>query len=363
MSRVVWVVAGGTAGHIHAGLSVIEAFDDDVHPILITTDREVDYAVTEGLNLEVVRVRGAGLPRGARGIFAAMVKNVLATSSNMARLRSLPRPDLVISFGGFHTPLVSLLARARGARSYLLEQNAVLTRSNRLVGLWSSRIFLAWPVSLPKSWLRRAAVVGNPPRRELLGLTDRQAVRASLGFEADDILVVVTSGSLGARSVNLATVEAAKLLASDEHVRIVHSMGSKNGLGEPQPQIETGTVNRHYRSLGYDSELYRYLMAADLVVARAGASTLTEIALFGVPSILVPLPLSPNDHQNCNADIFVRAGASVVIDDSNLTGQVLATAIRDLIDDQARRLRMGLAAKRLAHPDSARLIWEEMVQV
>ncbi|WP_276941989.1 UDP-N-acetylglucosamine--N-acetylmuramyl-(pentapeptide) pyrophosphoryl-undecaprenol N-acetylglucosamine transferase [Ferrimicrobium acidiphilum] len=362
MSRVVWVVAGGTAGHIHAGLSVIEAFDDDVHPILITTDREVDYEVTEGLNLEVIRVRGAGLPHGARGIFAAVVTNVVAISHNLAQLRSLARPDLVISFGGFHTPLVSLLARVRGARSYLLEQNAALTRSNRLVGLWSSRIFLAWPISLPKSWLRRAAVVGNPPRRELLKLTDRQAVRASLGFDADDILVVVTSGSLGARSVNVATLEAAELLASDDHVRIVHSMGSKNALGEPRSQTGTGMANKHYHSLGYDSGLYRYLMAADLVVARAGASTLTEIALFGVPSILIPLPLSPNDHQNRNADIFVRAGASVVIDDDNLTGQVLATALGELIADETRRVRMGLAAKRLAHPDAARLIWEEMVQ-
>jgi UDP-N-acetylglucosamine--N-acetylmuramyl-(pentapeptide) pyrophosphoryl-undecaprenol N-acetylglucosamine transferase len=358
MRRVVWVVAGGTAGHIHAGLSVIQAFDDDVYPILITTDRKVDYEVTEGLNLEIVRVRGAGLPRGVRGIVAAMMTNAVAISSNLASLRSLPRPDLVISFGGFHTPLVSLLARVRGARSYLLEQNAVLTRSNRLVGLWSSRIFLAWPVSLPKSWLKRAAVVGNPPRRELLTLTDRQAVRASLGLGADSILVVVTSGSLGARSVNVATLEAAELLASDERVNIVHSMGSKNGLNVPRLEA----VNEHYRLLGYDPELYRYLMAADIVVARAGASTLTEIALFGVPSILVPLPHSPNDHQSCNAEIFLNSGASVVIEDDNLTGQRLATAIRELIADEPLRLRMGSAAKRLAHPDAARLIWEEMVQ-
>lgn len=363
MSRVVWVVAGGTAGHIHAGLSVIEAFDDDVRPVLITTDRKVDLEVTEGLDLEMVRIRGAGLPRGARGIVSAMVTNATAMSSNLAGLRSLPRPDLVISFGGFHTPLVSLLARLRGARSCLLEQNAALTRSNRLVGLWSQRIFLAWPVPLPKSWLKRAAVVGNPPRRELLELNDRDEIRSSLGLAADAILVVVTSGSLGARSVNAATAEAARILALDEKVSIVHSMGSRNGLDDSRSQRAADADNAHYRLLGYEPTLYRYLMAADIVVSRAGASTLTEIALFGVPSILVPLPHSPNDHQRANADIFLKSGASVVIEDDSLTGQRLATAIRELIADQSLRHRMGSAAKRLAHPDSARLIWEEMVQL
>ncbi|WP_298210658.1 UDP-N-acetylglucosamine--N-acetylmuramyl-(pentapeptide) pyrophosphoryl-undecaprenol N-acetylglucosamine transferase [Ferrimicrobium sp.] len=362
MSRVVWVVAGGTAGHIHAGLSMIEAFDDGVRPVLITTDRPVDYAVTAELTLDptvdIARVSGTGFPRGVRQIAAAMIANSKAISANLSLLRSLPRPDMVISFGGFHTPLVSLVARARGARSYLLEQNAALTRSNRLVGLWSKEIFLAWPVPLPKSWVRRAAVVGNPPRREVAALSDREGTRVALGFGDDDMVVVVTSGSLGARSVNIATVEAAEELADLTSVKVVHSMGSKNGLSEVASMVH----NPRYLSLGWDPGLYRYLRAADLVVARAGASTLTEIAEFGAASILIPLPKSPNDHQRRNAEVFVRAGASVMIEDDTLTGTRLASMIRELVEDEPRRLGMASAAKTLAHPRAARLMWDEMVK-
>ncbi|MGC9155250.1 MAG: UDP-N-acetylglucosamine--N-acetylmuramyl-(pentapeptide) pyrophosphoryl-undecaprenol N-acetylglucosamine transferase [Ferrimicrobium sp.] len=358
MSRVVWVVAGGTAGHIHAGLSMIEAFDDDVQPILITTDRKVDYEVTAGLDIAIVRVSGTGLPRGLRHTVAALMTNAKAISANLSLLRSLPRPEIVISFGGFHTPLVSLLARTRGARSYLLEQNAALTRSNRLVGLWSAGIFLAWPVPLPKAWLRRAAVVGNPPRREVADLNDREDVRASLGFGVDDLVVVVTSGSLGARSVNIAAVAAAEELVDLSRVKVVHSMGAKNGLSQAESRVR----NPRYHALGWDPGLYRYLMAADLVVARAGASTLTEVALFGCASILVPLPNSPNDHQRLNAAVFARAGASIIIEDDELTGSKLAKAIRGLVEDEPRRLRMATAAKTLAHPEAARLMWEEMVR-
>jgi len=358
MSRVVWLAAGGTAGHIHGAVSVMEAFDDEVTPVLITTDRRVDHEVTEDLDVRIARMRGVGLARGARGLVGAVGANAGAMRANLATLASLPRPEQVISFGGFHTPLVSLVARSHGAQSYLLEQNAALTRANRLVGSWSRRIFLAWPVAVPRSWLPRTLVVGNPPRRAVVTEADRETLRASLGYGPEEIVVVVTSGSLGARSVNVATQEAARLLVDAPGVRIIHAMGSANALA-PSPGAMVATQAR-YQVLGYEPTLYRMVLAADLVVARAGASTLTEIALAGVASIVVPLPHSPNDHQRKNAEVFRRAGAALVIEDDALSGDVLAAAIGDLVADGARRRAMGEAARRLAHPDAARHIWEEM---
>ncbi|MEX6429253.1 MAG: UDP-N-acetylglucosamine--N-acetylmuramyl-(pentapeptide) pyrophosphoryl-undecaprenol N-acetylglucosamine transferase [Ferrimicrobium sp.] len=362
MTRVVWVAAGGTAGHINAALSVIEALNDEVVPVLITTDRSLDHEVTAHITIQTARIQGVGFARGLPGVLRALGKNVEAFGANVALLWALPRPERVVSFGGFHTPLVSLVGRLRGARSYLLEQNAALTRANRLVGVWSARVFLAWPVPVPKSWLGRSVVVGNPPRAAVVAAVgERARVREALGFALDEVVVVVTSGSLGARSVNAAAREAASLLAREERVSIVHAMGSTNGFSESE-LLGLGHLT-NYRPVGYDPELYRYLVAADLVVARAGASTLTEIALCGVASILIPLPGSPNDHQQRNAEVFARAGASIVLEDGVMTGRVLADTIGDLVADGPRRCSMGEAARRLAHPDAAKVIWEEMERV
>lgn len=353
-----WVAAGGTAGHLLAGVAVLEAAPAGTERVLVVSDRELDRRLAEEAPVDaVVVVGGAGLPRDPRRAVGAIARNARAIPENLHALSRPPRPDVVLTLGGFHTPVVAAVARARGARVALLEQNAVLGRANRAVAPFASRIFLAWPLALSPSLAARALVVGNPVGAAVRAGIDRTQARLRLGLGEDETLVVVTSGSLGARAVNEAVAGMVEsLVAYHPNLRIWHAMGARNVV--PVPSGVAG-----YEARAFWPQLHEAIAAADLVVGRAGAGTLTEVALAGVASVLVPLPRAPGNHQRKNAAIFERAGAAVVCDEGELTDGELGRIVGALIDDPAERARMGLAARRLANPEAAHAIAEEMMRL
>jgi len=351
-----WVAAGGTAGHLLAGAAVLEAAPAEVERVLVVSDRPLDLQLAKDLAVgPAVSVAGTGLARAPRRALAGLAHNLAVLPGNVATLWGLPAPDAVLTLGGFHTPLVAAIARARGAKVALLEQNAVLGRANQVIAPFAERLLLAWPLALPAASRARALVVGNPVREAVRCALDRGRARQRLGIPDDEVLVTVTSGSLGARAVNEALVGALdRLIKGREGLRIWHAMGARNSV--PVPASVEGYVAREFWP-----DLFEVIAASDLVVARAGASTLTELALAGVPSVLVPLPQAPRDHQRRNASIFVEAGAAVLLEEGDLSSATLATMVGELLDDPARRARMGASAKGLANPEAARTIYEELV--
>jgi len=351
-----WVAAGGTAGHLLAGAAVLEAAPPEVERTLVVSDRPLDRRLVEQLTLgPAVSIAGKGLARDPRRALGDVLANLKVLPSNAEVLWGLPRPDVVLTLGGFHTPLVAAIGRARGARVALLEQNAVLGRANQVIAPIARRLLLAWPLALGASYGARSLIVGNPVRAAVRSGMERDRARDRLGIGPDEVLVVVTSGSLGARAVNEAIVGAARALVQGrEGLRIWHAMGSRNAVAAPVG-IDGYVVREFW------PDLFEVIAASDLVVARAGASTLTEIALAGVASVLVPLPGAPRDHQRRNAEIFAESGAAVLIEESELAPSRLASELGALIDDGARRLRMGAAARRLANPEAAEMIYEELV--
>lgn len=351
-----WVAAGGTAGHLLAGAAVLEAAPPEVERMLVVSDRPLDRRLAGELAMgPTVAVAGTGLARDPRRALAGIARNLSVVPSNVATLRGLSAPDVVLTLGGFHTPLVAAIGRARGARVALLEQNAVLGRANQVIAPLAERLLLAWPLELPASYRARALVVGNPVREVVRRAIDRDRARRHLGIGEDELLVTVTSGSLGARAVNEALVGALEsLVRGREGLRVWHAMGAHNAVSAP-----TGVEG--YVAREFWPDLFEVIAASDLVVARAGASTLTELALAGVASVLVPLPNAPRDHQRRNAAIFVEAGAAVLLEERELTPSRLGGVVGELLDDPERRARMGMAAKGLANPGAAGMIYEELV--
>jgi UDP-N-acetylglucosamine--N-acetylmuramyl-(pentapeptide) pyrophosphoryl-undecaprenol N-acetylglucosamine transferase len=344
MSAVVWVVAGGTAGHLHAGIALAHELAHDADALLVAGDRPVEDVALAEVSLHTLRLAGAGLVRlGALPEPAALAANVRA-------LRRAPAPTVAVGLGGAHEVLALGVARMRGARIVLVEQNAVLGRANRLLAPLASTLALAWPTRVPRIVQARAVVVGHPARP----LPRRDAARAALGVDPGRPFVVVTSGSLGSLAINEAVVALEQAGALDG-MTLWHFCGERNIPAEVPPS--TGG----YRAVvGFDPHLGEAIAAADLVVSRAGSSTIAEITQAGVASVLVPLPTAPGDHQAANAALLARMGAARVVPEGPRFTQRLGEALGVLARDQACLAAMGRAARSLWSPGATERLGAEV---
>jgi UDP-N-acetylglucosamine--N-acetylmuramyl-(pentapeptide) pyrophosphoryl-undecaprenol N-acetylglucosamine transferase len=253
----------------------------------------------------------------------------------------------VIGVGGYSSGPVVALAALRRIPTLLAEQNAVPGLTNRLLG----RVVDAAAVTFESTasfFGRRAFVAGNPVRPEFLS-ADVGDARP----EGGPARVLIFGGSQGAHAINVAMVAAAPRLAAAGDLAVTHQTGER----------DVDMVRRGYGDAGLQARVEPFLFAmdremkaADLIVSRAGASTIAEFTAAGRAAILVPLPTAADDHQKKNADVVAAAGAAEVIEQRELTGETLAAAIRRLADDPARRAAMAAAARRLARPNAAREI-------
>ena len=263
------------------------------------------------------------------------------------------RPDVVFAKGGFAAVPVVRAAKRRGVPIVLHESDLVPGLANRIGARYAAAIAVSFPVD-QMTWQAKCPVVftGNPLRT---GAAAGRAVRAqqALGLEARRPLVLVLGGSQGARQLNQIVQDALPELLPE--TQVVHQVGER--WAPDAAAVRDGLpseLSERYQYRGFfGHELFDLLAAADLVVSRAGAGGLAEIAVNGQPSVLVPLPTAASDHQRANAEVFKRAGASVVLDEEKLAPAELAHTVKKLLHDPTRRLRMGRAAKSLAKPEAA----------
>jgi UDP-N-acetylglucosamine--N-acetylmuramyl-(pentapeptide) pyrophosphoryl-undecaprenol N-acetylglucosamine transferase len=244
---------------------------------------------------------------------------------------------------------VGLAAVARRVPIVLAEADSHLGLTNRLLARWARRVCLAFPIDGREG--ERYLVTGRPVPPPA---TDRTAARARFGVAPDETCVLVFGGSLGARTINEAAVQA--LAGAD--FRVLHACGSRDyealraRLGPDPPP--------NYDLREFITPFGEALLASDLCVARAGGS-IFEVAAHGRPAILVPYPHASADHQSSNARWMSQAGAAVVVADADLTPERLASEVRALLDDRPRLEAMGRASASLARPDAAQRIAEEVL--
>ncbi len=268
---------------------------------------------------------------------------------------SARRPDLVIGVGGYSAGAVVLVAALRGVPTMVLEQNAVPGLTNRLL----APVVQAAAVTFDSTrtfFGAKAIVSGNPVRPEFFTTAgpERESESDEDASVASVTGVLVFGGSQGAHAINMAMVEAApRLAAGGSSLRLVHQTGER----------DLEMVRAAYRQAGLQADvepfLYdmgRRLGQADVVVCRAGATTLAEITASGKAAILIPLPGATDDHQRKNAEVLRSAGAAELLLQGDLSGAVLAEHIAALAGDLTRRRRMAAAARSLARPDAARVI-------
>jgi len=358
--RVV-IAGGGTGGHLYPGIAVARELmrrDASAQVSFAGTAAGIESRVLphEGLALDLIRsggLKGKSIADRLRGLWLLPQSVVDAW-----RVISRRRPQLVIGVGGYSSGPVVLVAALRGVATMVLEQNAVPGLTNRLLAPIVRAAAVTYD-STRSFFGEKAVVSGNPVRPEFFSAGPSREANADGGSAV--VRVLVFGGSQGAHAVNVAMVEAAaELAAHRSHLRLTHQTGER----------DVEMVRAGYRAAGIPADVEpffydmgRQLGNADLIVCRAGATTLAEVAAAGKAAILIPLPTATDDHQRKNADALATAGAADVLLQRDATGSALAKRILSLAGDEAARRRMAAAARALARPDAAKVIVDRALEL
>jgi len=353
------IAGGGTGGHLYPGLAVareLVAHGHDPRSVRFVGARRGLEARTEAL---------AGFPstllpgRGLRRSFSPpdLVANARALAGSMAaaaiavRLFATWRPAVVVSLGGYASAPCVVAAAIWRVPVVVVNVDAVAGWANRL----AASVAVACAVGAPAAGLPRATFTGVPVRAAMAavdrGPEGRRRARERLGLPVGAKVVAISGGSLGSLRINRATLELAGLWAGRDDVAIRHVVGRRDWDEFHKPGRATGSLV--YQQVPYEEDMPALYAAADVAVQRAGANTVAELALAGVPSVLVPLPGAPGDHQGANARSLAGAGGAIVIADAEVDGPRLARDLDALVQSPERLTRMGEAARALGHPDAA----------
>jgi len=365
--RFALVAGGGTAGHLQPALAIAEALVDAGHARdtieFVGSERGQDRTALDGRGFPFTLLPGRGIVRSlAPRDLATNLGAVVGLAWALVRgvgvvVRS--RPRVVVSVGGYASLAASTAAVLLGVPLVLVNVDAVPGAANRLFGRFARASAVGWG----DNPLPRAVVTGTPVRPEIAAVrrhpADRRAARRQLGLPEDRATVAVFGGSLGARRINEAAAGLADAWADRADRSLYHVVGRRDweagevATGAPAPGVGAGDGLRVVR-VPYEERMDLLYTAADLVVCRAGAMTVAELAVAGVPSVLVPLPGAPGDHQTANARVLERAGATVVLADADCESENLAVTLDRMLADPVELDAMGRAASSLGRRDAAR---------
>ena len=333
------IACGGTGGHLFPGLAVAERWvARGGQVLLLVSEKAIDReAVKKYGQFRVETIPALPKPATWSPKMVTFLRRLWQTVGHCGELFAEFDADAVLGMGGFTSLPPVFAGRRRGLATFIHDSNALPGRANRLTARWCDEVFLGLEAArryFPKSPCR---VTGTPVRDELRSLPDRAEAAARWGLDPARPIVLVMGGSQGARKLNQVVaqlpqgVQVLQLAGPREVERVSEQVGARAG----------------HRVLGFCDDMAAAYAVADAVVARSGASSLTELALLGLPSILVPYPFAADDHQTVNARVFEQAGAAWLEPEEGLTPERLATRLDEMLEPTMRE-KMAAAARAMA---------------
>lgn len=273
-------------------------------------------------------------------------------------------PDVIFSKGGYGSVPVVIAGWLYHIPIIIHDSDAVPGLANRFLSFFATRIAVSFEQAAKYFKEYKVAVLGNPVREDI-SMGSKDKAKEIFHITSDRPILLVMGGSQGAQKINDIILEALPQLL--DHVEVIHQTGQKNYeyvQEKVQEKVFTPHIESSYHLTPFfKNELKDVLMAADLIVSRAGSNTLNEIAVVGKPSILIPLQHSASDHQRENAYVFAKDGASIIIEEPNLTPHLLLDKITELLRDKELLKTMGERAREIARPEAAKLIAQEVVKL
>jgi UDP-N-acetylglucosamine--N-acetylmuramyl-(pentapeptide) pyrophosphoryl-undecaprenol N-acetylglucosamine transferase len=363
------IAGGGTGGHLFPGIAVAEEFlgrDPANQVLFVGTERGIEARAVPAAGYRLELVPAAGI-RG-KG-FTSQIRALMMMLKGFLRSRTLIRnfrPDFVLGVGGYASLPMVLAASGMGRAAFIHEQNAIPGMTNRFLARFVDRVFVTLEESAPFFPGKKTLLTGNPLRRQILDQAAHAARSASAGSSlpqggaGGDFRLLVFGGSQGAHAINSAMAAALPLLkAVAGRLVVTHQTGEK----------EAGQMEAAYRCQGIRATVTPFIhdMAeayrqADLVICRAGATTIAEVTACGRPGILIPFPHAVDDHQRLNAEALLHKGACFMLLERELSGERLAAMILELIDNRELLQHTARLAFGMARLDAAKLICDEMLK-
>jgi UDP-N-acetylglucosamine--N-acetylmuramyl-(pentapeptide) pyrophosphoryl-undecaprenol N-acetylglucosamine transferase len=349
------IAAGGTAGHVVPALAIADALRERGAEVLFLGGERAEATLVPAAGYPFHLLKVAGIDRRNPLKAARAVALAFGATANARSILKREGVDAVIGGGGYVAGPAGAAAIALRLPLVLTEADSHLGIANRLLAPRARKVFLAFPVQGREG--DRYEVVGRPvPRRT--GQVDRGEALARFGLPADQRCLLVFGGSLGARTINQAALDAFGAAAP---CSVLHASGRRD-YEELRRQLDELGSPAHYKLEAYVEPFADALAAADIAVARAGGSVF-ELAAAGIPSVLVPYPHATADHQSGNARWMATGGAAVVVPDSELDGPRLAREVGALLSSSARLAAMSAAAHKLARADAADRIADEVLRL
>lgn len=352
------IAGGGTGGHLFPGIALADELSTRHHKnevIFVGTERGLEAKVVPAAGYKLETIKVAGLKgMGVVKLMKSLFMLPLSFISAWFLLRRY-KPDVVVGVGGYSSGPVVLAAWMQGVPTAVQEQNALPGLTNKILGKFVRVVFVSFDEAKPFFPARKVQLVGNPVRRALLD----NYLRNKLAHDKFELLVF--GGSLGAKGINSRMIDAlSKLEDIKGELHIIHQTG-KNDLE---------AVKQGYAAKGFDAEVVEFIddmskayAKSDLVICRAGATTVAELTVCKKAAILIPFPYATDNHQEINAKALVDSGAAIMFRESELTGDKLAEKIRELKSDPAKLEQMEKKAGLLGRPEAAKELADVCVQM
>lgn len=352
------IAGGGTGGHLFPGIAIAEEFlrqNEKSLVIFIGTQRGIERRMLSGLGYELKEIDVEGLK--GRGL-TALIKGMYAIPRSMWQSRKILtdfRPDVVIGVGGYASGPAVIAAWLMGIPTAIAEQNALAGNTNRILGKFVDKVFLTYEQSRHSFTAKKVQVTGNPVRRAFAaGLPQSSSIRQGRQ-------ILIFGGSQGAAAINKAVIEMLPFLDKmKDSLRIVHQTGER----------DLELVKKAYEQSGIQSDVRSFIVdmasayaASDLIICRAGATSLAEITAAGKASILIPFPYAANDHQTLNAQAMAEAGAAAMIPERELGALQLFELVEKLFADKQKLSEMERQSRNMGRLDAAASIVNACAQL
>ncbi|MBW2739042.1 MAG: undecaprenyldiphospho-muramoylpentapeptide beta-N-acetylglucosaminyltransferase [Deltaproteobacteria bacterium] len=356
------IAGGGTGGHLFPGIAIAEAFikrNPENRVIFISTGKPFEVSVLKEKNFLLKTITVEGIKgRGIVNQIISVSKIPKGLFESMLILKDF-RPNLVVGVGSYSAGPAVLGAWLMGIKIVLHEQNILPGITNRILSYLADRIYVSFKDTQADFDPKKVCFTGNPVRNEILCFAMEQS-EISGSVQGKPFTVFVIGGSQGAHSINMAVVDALKFLKEKDGFFFIHQTGSAD-----EEEVKnayrghgiTGTVKSFFNDMGLQ---YRN---ADLIICRAGATTIAELTTIGKGALLIPYPFAADNHQVLNAKILSDAGAAEIILQKELSGRSLARKIEHYASNHRALNNMALKAKKLGRPDAAKAIVDDCYRI
>lgn len=358
------IAGGGTGGHLFPGMAVAEEFlarDPANQVLFVGTERGIEARAVPaaGYRLELISAAGVRGKGGLRQLKAAAM--MMYGYAQSRKVLKAFRPDFVLGVGGYASLPMVLAARGMQVPCFIHEQNAIPGMTNKLLARFANQVFITLEESAKFFPKDRILVTGNPLRRQILDMVAQTApVHQSQGERDNSFNLFVFGGSQGAHAINVAMVAALPHLADlSGRLKISHQTGEKD-CPSVQEAYQGSTIPAAVHP--FISDMAAQYRQADLVICRAGATTIAEVTACGKACLFIPFPHAVDDHQRRNAEALLKKQACFMLLEHELTGERLAGLIRDVMNDPTLLRQTGEAAYGLARLDAAQIIVDEMTK-